>query len=269
MIEPECSTDPQVECDPCAIDPTSPECGGGGWDPCSADPTAPECGGGGGADPCTTDPSLPECGGAGGGTAPDPSWYGDPGYGGTPNDTQWSSFDEMDPSFYGPNPVPPARYYPDRGDLYYDGRVYFDSYLLWRRKGGFRGWTGYAPGYEHNLNIDKGFGANCSTWTNLPYRYNDCPTAGVFEPNSARRAHAFGTFNMREVRDMTWYFGSWTLRNNAPNYNRSYTSLTGQEVQKYFCSGNYIWCMNGVGSFFLVRRDVRRGYPFLVQWAIP
>lgn len=205
--------------DPCESDPTSVDCSGGGTeDPCLVDPTLPECGGGGGQDPCLSDPTLEECGGPSGETPPEPSWYEDPGYEGSlPNDAQWSSAEEMDPSFYGPNPVPPARFYPDRGDLWYNGGAYFDSYLMWRRKGGFRGWTGYAPGYEHDLNVDKGFGANCSTWTNLPYRYNDCPTSGWFEPNKARRAHAFGTYSVREARDMTYYFGSWTLRNNVPN----------------------------------------------------
>ncbi len=266
MITEPCTTD-DPPCDPCETDPTAVDCGGG--DPCAVDASLPECGGGGGQDPCVNDPALPECGGDGSEPPQDPSWYEDPGYeGSVPNDAQWSYAEEMDPSFYGPNPVPPARFYPDRGDLWYNGGAYFDSYLMWRRKGGFRGWTGYAPGYEHDLNVDKGFGANCSTWTNLPYRYNDCPTAGWLEPNSARRAHAFGTYSMREVRDMTYYFGSWTLRNSVSNYNRTYLSLTGQEVQKYFCAANSPWCMNGVQSTFppLVRRDVRRGSSFLLMW---
>ena len=67
---------------------------------------------------------------------------------------------------------------------------------------------------------------------------------------------------------MTYYFGSWTLRNSVSNYNRTYLSLTGQEVQKYFCAANSPWCMNGVQSTFppLVRRDVRRGSSFLLMW---
>src|SRR5919106_2094628 len=68
---------------------------------------------------------------------------------------------------------------PSFGDLWYNGYYCGDSYFNWDSPGP---WSGDGPGYEHDWKISDYFFDSCTTDTNLPSAYDDCPTAGVTDP---------------------------------------------------------------------------------------
>jgi len=100
------------------------------------------------------------------------------------------------------------------------GASYADSYLKWDNPGP---WQHNDPGYEHDLVAHKNYFRDCTSWTNLPDGYNDCPTAGVFEPS-----------------DM-WYLGNWVFLIGWDPSTDFY--LNGQETYHGFCPWDSIWCM--------------------------
>ncbi|MHB1161653.1 MAG: hypothetical protein ACYC3V_15200, partial [Chloroflexota bacterium] len=85
-----------------------------------------------------------------------------------------------------------AAYYPDRGDLYYNGGQFAESYFKWTDPGP---WQKPDPGYEHDFAFDPGYLSACTSWTDLPYAYDDCPTAGYSEPSNLW-TFSFGSFHV-------------------------------------------------------------------------
>src|SRR6188474_3612797 len=108
-----------------------------------------------------------------------------------------------------------AAYYPDHGDLCYDGIFFADSLFVWNSPGPWRIPSPFNisddPGYEHDFSVSNQFFTACTSWTNLPSAYDDCPTAGVSEPSSTW-TFSFGSFHIASgVTANTTYYGSWNL----------------------------------------------------------
>jgi hypothetical protein len=76
-----------------------------------------------------------------------------------------------------------AAYYPSSGYLYYAGAYYAESSLQWSSPGP---WASGQPGYEHDLSLNDTYFNSCTSYTNLPNAYDDCPTAGVADPPGTR-----------------------------------------------------------------------------------
>ena len=151
-----------------------------------------------------------------------------------------------------------AAYYPNAGDLWYDGYFYADSYLVWDNPGPWEG----TRAYEHDLGVRSHYFEECSTWTDLPNSYDDCPTAGHSE--GEYRVFSFGTYDADEVRPGHWYFGAWSL-SGGYSFSSDFV-LNGQEVWHDFCWWDWIWCMNGIRSERLLSGWFDWSYPYYDSW---
>lgn len=132
-----------------------------------------------------------------------------------------------------------ATFYPNQGDIYYNGLFYKDSYFLFAAPV----WSVTSPGYEHDLWVHNNqyFPSTCTSMTNLPNAYDDCPTAGTLDPNGP--VFSFGTFNANNIVAHNWYFGAWQWTQHNPAITTTGFNLQGQE-NKNNCFGiPTIWCM--------------------------
>lgn len=174
-----------------------------------------------------------------------------------------------------------ATYYPTYGDLWYDGSEYFNVHFTWDQPGDWR-WYLLQLGFEVDLVLKKGyfsaqlwkpFGkAPCSTWTDLPNWYDDCPTAGWSDFNETW-SFGFGTFSPGSIRANTQYFGAWYFwGGNAVS--ESTLLLNAQEVFNLFCPGAtfYLtkspWCMDGSRTTTLADGFIKRGEAFYRPWTM-
>ena len=133
-----------------------------------------------------------------------------------------------------------ATYYPSAGWLYYNGQFYLASYMLWDSPGP---WTSPEPGYEHDLHVHDPnfFTSQCTTFSNLPDSYDDCPTAGIFDPNGP--VFSFGSFDAELITANNWYFGAWQFTSHGSAASSPFT-LIGQENESRCPFGlESIWCM--------------------------
>ncbi|MFZ5652985.1 MAG: hypothetical protein ACOY42_01080 [Pseudomonadota bacterium] len=157
-----------------------------------------------------------------------------------------------------------AAYYPNEGDLYYNGAFYLDSYFRWSATGPF---SVVDPGYEHDLWVHDPnfFTSTCTTYTNLPDGYNDCPTAGTGDPNGP--VFSFGSFDALAIASGTIYFGAWAFTTHGV---AGYTpfNLQGQENQNLCLGLPTIWCMYSTQTKNLITGwyMVWGGYPSFVTW---
>lgn len=141
-----------------------------------------------------------------------------------------------------------ANYYPTQGDLYYNGRYYMNSYFLW----GVPTWSISNPGYEHDLWVhnNRYFTSTCTTMTNLPDSYDDCPTAGISDANGP--VFSFGTYNANKISANYWYFDSWSWTSRDTSISVTSFNLQGQE-NKNICGGiKSISCMKSVQTKNLI-----------------
>lgn len=131
--------------------------------------------------------------------------------------------------------------YPHEGDLWYDGSYYADSYFKSHAVGGFQSSN---PGMELDVAISNQFFTSCTTWTDLPSPYNDCPTAGVTEPSGSINSYGLGTYDAKAIVAGRQYQGQWSFSGGSA----ASTSVnhTWQEVKHTFCWWNDPGCMNGV-----------------------
>ena len=121
-----------------------------------------------------------------------------------------------------------AYFYPDDGDMYYDGYYFADSYFKWVSAGPWQGLDpiyGGLPTYEHDLHIDPSYFTGCTSWTNLPNGYDDCPTVGVEE--NELWVFTFGSFEANLINSQTWYYGLWSFSGGTNSY--STVHLAAQE----------------------------------------
>jgi len=96
-------------------------------------------------------------------------------------------------------------------------------------------------GYEHDLWVQDPnfFTTTCTSMTNLPDAYDDCPTAGVADPNGP--VFSFGSFDATKITANTEYFGAWTFTNHG-TASTSPFKLQGQENENVCWGYENIWC---------------------------
>ena len=165
-------------------------------------------------------------------------------------------------------------YLPSEGDLYYNGGNFADAFMKWDNPS----WTidpkcpnhsTDCPTYEHDLSISKswfspipfrGFGLRdyCTTWTDLPNSYDDCPTeiAGHDSGDSANHVLSFGSFQAQNIVAGRNYYGHWLFHHQRGGVgSQAAVSLHGQEGEydsrlrnKAGCPWvqETIWCIFGV-----------------------
>lgn len=132
-------------------------------------------------------------------------------------------------------------YYPVTGDLLYDGQLFADSYFRWDTPGTWQ--TAY-PGYEHDLILESDFISACTSYTDMPYGYDDCPTAGKDE-NPDQYAFAFGSYHGHALSAYQYYMGGWRLAGGSTM--EGLMRLRGQETKHGWWCGmafDYHWCRN-------------------------
>jgi hypothetical protein len=162
-----------------------------------------------------------------------------------------------------------AAYHPDHGDLCYDGVFFADSLFVWNSPGPWRIPSPFNisddPGYEHDFSVSNQFFTACSSWTNLPSAYDDCPTAGVDEP-STTWTFSFGSFHIASgvVADRV-YYGLWNFSGGSAL--TSPFTLSGQQVWHDTCPFDIIWCMLSRDTNTLLTGFTNwGGYPSCMFW---
>jgi len=157
-------------------------------------------------------------------------------------------------------PPPLPQWHPHVGSFWYNGQRFADSYLNWLNPGG---WSVSDPGYEHDLVVRKTFFSSCTSYTNLPNGYDDCPTAGVLETNPDYYAFSFGSFHARNIQRQA-YYGSWNFSGGSASSTDYF--LNSQEVAHLICPFDIILCMDGIRSQRLLKGKLRRGQPLNTCW---
>ena len=88
---------------------------------------------------------------------------------------------------------PQPTYFPNEGSIQYTGTTVVRYDLIkWYNPGD---WSVNMPGYEHDLVARRDYFTDCSSQSNLPDWYDDCPTACVSEASGDYCAFSFGTYN--------------------------------------------------------------------------
>jgi hypothetical protein len=101
----------------------------------------------------------------------------------------------------------------------------------------------------NNVNFFSG----CSSWTNLPAGYDDCPTVGWLE-EEGERVFSWGSYNAPLIAGNQYYSGYWLFQGATGGV--SPFTLRAQEVHHKYCGFNNQWCMGGTG----------RQQPLLTGW---
>lgn len=157
------------------------------------------------------------------------------------------------------------RPYPHIGDFYHDGAGYADS-LQWSHAA-LGGYNSSVPGYEFSFSVDSALWSGCTSWTNLPYAYDDCPTAGYTEPSGVAYTFGVGSYDAKKMTTSgTTYEHRFYLTGGSTAWANA--KVSWQEVSHQFCAQNSVWCMNGVqgGSFtdaqLLFRSETYKSWSF-------
>lgn len=138
-------------------------------------------------------------------------------------------------------PAHAGSFYPNRGDLYYDGEYYADSFFGWTEPE----WMYTYAGFEMDLSLDEFYFDSCTSWTDLPDPYDDCPTAGYSDPEG-KKNFGIGSFAAESILPISQktYVGRWYF---AGGYGIStHVNVTAQEVSRTLCPEKSIWCYIGV-----------------------
>jgi hypothetical protein len=143
----------------------------------------------------------------------------------------------------GPFSVATAEYFPDDGDLCYDGAFTADSFFAFDSAGPF---SFSDSGYEHDFVISDQFFTSCTSITNLPAGYDDCGTAGISEPSSGLNSYSFGSYDGDLIQSDVFYYGQWSFAGGDTVV--SNVILNGQEVRHSICPLDNPFCMGGVQS---------------------
>jgi hypothetical protein len=153
--------------------------------------------------------------------------------------------------------------YPYAGDLYYDGNQYADSYFSWAAVGEWERPYMHS-GWEMDISLVETYFDSCTSWTNLPYPYDDCPTAGWFDPSGARN-FGIGSFDKSYIQAQTLYRGRWWF---GGGYSASTSvNVAWQEVTTQICSDRYdIWCYNGIDGSSLLSTSWRYLQSSFAEW---
>ena len=158
-------------------------------------------------------------------------------------------------------------YLPNAGDLYYNGGNFADAFLRWDNPKWVDGdGCGDVPlgvrdihcsTYEHDLELNRSWfqaldpipGARefCTTWSDIPLFYDDCPTAGTLETED-KIVLSFGTFKANLIDAGQEYYGYWSFHHQTSRTSNFETPvrLLSQEGRYRGCAT--IWCIIGIGG---------------------
>lgn len=151
-------------------------------------------------------------------------------------------------------------YFPNAGDLYYNGGNFVDAFLRWDNPKWVDGdGCGDVPlgvrdihcsTYEHDLELNRSWfqaldpipGARefCTTWSDIPLFYDDCPTAGILD-TKGKIILSFGTYKANLIEAGREYYGAWTLHHQNSSTPSTPITLFGQEGEYRRCET--IWCI--------------------------
>lgn len=121
------------------------------------------------------------------------------------------------------------RQWPHEGSLYFDGTSYVDSDFKWHALGD---WKTRDRGLELDLQMESDFYESCTSWTNMPNGYSDCPTAGVSDGSII--SMGVGSYTAEIIRVGTTYRAQWDLAGGWQNTSGAPVKLGWQEVYRYF-----------------------------------
>ena len=142
-------------------------------------------------------------------------------------------------------------YRPNAGDLYYNGGNFADAFMRWDNPS----WTHDdddceeevidCSTYEHDLQIERrwftgiptpAFRDYCTTWSDLPDYYDDCPTEVPEAYDESRDPHgetkvvlSFGTFKAPDIVAGREYYGYWIFHHQKGERALTEVALYGQE----------------------------------------
>jgi hypothetical protein len=147
---------------------------------------------------------------------------------------------------------PPATWYPDQGEFYFNSYSGDDVVLLdlkWNNAGDFS--TDYPVVeidfgiYREDYHPDYPYDG-CSATVDLPREnYSDCSTSGVSEDEG--RAFGFGTFGANKIADDQWYYNDLYLKESfyyeqwSDGYPLLGWNVYATEFDGFGCSNP--WCL--------------------------
>lgn len=184
-----------------------------------------------------------------------------------------------------PNIASGIQPYANRGSFNYNGDRAFDVWMMWESPGGF---FSDDPGYEQGFEISQNYYDSCTSFTNLPFAYDDCETAGVDEDSDGMFVFGWGSYHLvvdqccnafsrhlgyhpplndDPIAAGTWYYAALDLfcEDFCPSYNSSY-NLGWQEVDRILCSSDDPWCMYGQQGSSFVEGHLYYGTPLEVHY---
>lgn len=165
----------------------------------------------------------------------------------------------------------PQRWYPDEGRLYYNGKYSLSSSFVFNKPGGwvsddrvFEQDFAFDPGYFEKYG-DRGF-ITCTTWTDLPRRYDDCFTLGVDE--GELWAAGFGTVRTDLITPGKLYTATWTFRtvSKQPVLAGTPFLVYSQEVSRWFCPVFEPACYQALATQRLLSGNLQRGVAATFTW---
>lgn len=114
--------------------------------------------------------------------------------------------------------------------------------------------------------MDEGYYTGCTSMTDLPSPYDDCPTAGVAEPDGVI-SFGVGSYNAPAIQSNHPYFASWNFDITGGSGAASAYSIGWQETWN-FCGGAQTpWCYDGNGAGVLMSYFLTRVQPQFRFWA--
>lgn len=125
-----------------------------------------------------------------------------------------------------PTPVTPA-WWPQLGDLFYDGDRFMDSTMKWLTLDVPA--TDTTTGYEHTVMLETEFLEGCTTMTSLPENYAQCALS-PWEHDPDYNAHRIGTRRLGLVIPGQMYWGMWSFSGRGPSPEASENRLTGSQT---------------------------------------
>lgn len=154
-----------------------------------------------------------------------------------------------------------AQFYPDGGDICYDGVYLADSYFQFIRPDS---WLDSNPGYEHDFVVPANFFQNCTSVTNLPDSYDDCNTGGVFDGD--QWSFSFGSYDAKQLQAYTIYYGGWRFVKSGGPVTGTF-GINSQEVSHQLCPFDNPWCMGAEQTKRVISGYITwGGYPSCMAW---
>lgn len=156
---------------------------------------------------------------------------------------------------------------PDWGDMYYDGLEFTDYYIGWNDvQGPSDDWT-----YEHDLAVYEDstgwYASGCTSWSNLPEAYDDCPTAGVSESEGVI-VLSFGSFAGEKIPDYSSYYGWINLSRDSTYASAASWNLGAQQGDWMYCWWDSIWCIGSEAGQHLMSGEFTLYQSFLKDWQL-